>query len=114
MSVVTDYTVSSLDRPALRGGVTQTVQPVDPDALSSWPTKRLMGLRQRLLRCEETLETSDVQSDAELDPSVIRFKQDPRWSALYDAVRAVLSTREHVPSGLERKQTRRERARRGG
>lgn len=93
------------------GGVTRTVSPVAPDTLASWPTKRLMGLRQSLLRCEESLETSDVQSAAELDPSVIRFKEDPRWLALYDAVRAVLDTREHVRSGLERDPGRRRRER---
>lgn len=90
-----------------------TVQPVAPDDLPSWPTKRLMGLRAGLLRCEDSLASSDVQDLAEIDPSVIRFKEDPRWSALYDAVRAVLSTREHVPSRLDGKQARRDRSRQG-
>ncbi len=77
------------------------VQPVPSGDLASWPTKRLLALRDRLLHCEESLEQSDVQDLGEVDVSVIRFKDDPRWSELYEAVRNILITREHVPGGTE-------------
>lgn len=79
------------------------VKPVALGDLSSWPTRRLLALRDRLLRCEDTPDQSDVQDLAEIDPSVIRFKDDPRWTELYEATINVLNTREHVPTGTERK-----------
>ena len=72
------------------------VPPIALDTIAAWPTRRLLALRDRLLRCEDSLEVSDVQDVSELDPEVIRFKDDVRWNPLYDGVRALLSTREHV------------------
>ena len=86
------------------------VPAVDVSELAAWPTKRLLALRTRLLRCEESLENSDVQDPTELDPDVIRFKSDPRWTALYQAVLDLLATREHQPSGTERTEARKARA----
>ncbi|MEM1415003.1 MAG: hypothetical protein AAGH15_08885 [Myxococcota bacterium] len=85
------------------------VRPVATRDLDGWPTKRLLALRTRLLRCEASLEESDVQDASELDPALIRFKDDPRWRPLYDAVIARLDEREHVPSGAERAEQRRRR-----
>ena len=82
------------------------------DTLTTWPTKRLLALRDRLLRCEENLDASDVQDLAEIDANTIRFKDDPRWKAHYDAVRQVLSTREHVPGGEARRAQRELRTKR--
>ena len=82
------------------------VPPIALDTLTTWPTKRLLALRDRLLRFEENLDVSDVQDMSELDANVIRFKDDPRWKAHYDAVRALLSTREHVPGGDARRAQR--------
>lgn len=73
------------------------VQPVASTLLASLPTKRLLSLRDKLLRCEDSLEQSDVEDLGEIDPSVIRFKDDPRWAEMYAAVRSILATREHVP-----------------
>ena len=78
------------------------VPPIDLDTLATWPTKRLLALRDRVLRCEENIGVSDVQDLSELDANIIRFKDDPRWKAHYDGVRAVLSTREHVPGAKRR------------
>lgn len=78
------------------------VEPVDVALLPKWHTKRLLQLRNKLLRCEASLDASDVEDLAELDASLIRFKDDPRWQPLYDAVRAQLSTREHVPRSVRR------------
>ena len=93
----------------------------DPPAAASSPPPLLWAdfrvhrtdhplCRDRLLRCEESLEQSDVQDLAEIDPAVIRFRDDPRWAELYEATKAVLNTREHVPTGTERKLRRKEEA----
>lgn len=88
------------------------VPPIALDTLAKWPTKRLLALRDRLLRCEENVDASDVQNLTELEANTIRFKDDPRWKAHYDAVRTVLSTREHVPGGDARRAQRELRAKR--
>lgn len=89
------------------------VQPVSAAELDTWPTKRLLSLRGRLLRCEASVEASDIQRPEELDrldPSLIHFKDDPRWDALYEIVKGILNTREHVPGGPERTARRKRRA----
>ena len=94
---------------------------VEPDKLAKLTTKQLLFLRDRLLRCEDSLAKSDVEPAAvssEIEPATIRFKDDARWTKLYNAVKAELSTREHVPKRKElreqllqrrRSQTRRSR-----
>ena len=94
---------------------------VESDKLTRLTTKQLLSLRDRLLRCEDSLAKSDVEPAAvssEIDPATIRFKDDPRWSNLYNAVKAELSTREHVPRPkklreqlLQRKRSRTPRSR---
>ena len=89
------------------------VKPVSAANLATWPTKRLLALRDRLLRCELDIEHSDIQHPEELeelDPSLVQFKADPRWAELYETVKRILDTREHVPGGDERAAQRKERA----
>lgn len=81
------------------------VKPVSAADLATWPTKRLLALRDRLLRCEPDIEHTDIQHPEEfekLDPALIHFKDDPRWTDLYETVKRILNTREHVPGGAER------------
>src|SRR5690242_4999316 len=88
------------------------VKPVPADELATWPTKRLLALRDRLLRCAPNIECTDIQHAEELerlDPSLIHFKNDPRWSDLYETVKRILNTREHVPAGPERAAERKAR-----
>ncbi len=73
----------------------RTVKHYEPEELRSWTTRRLLSLRDRLLRCEEALADSDWES-ADVDPSRITFKDDPRWLPLYEAVRLLLGDRGHV------------------
>ncbi len=90
------------------------VQPVSPTDLATWPTKRVLALRDRLLRCEAKIEHSDLQGAEALvrtDPSAIRFKDDPRWKELHASVIHILNTREHVPGGDERAALRQARGR---
>jgi hypothetical protein len=80
--------------------------------LTKLAAKRLLALRDRLLACEESLADSDVYPEdvaSEIDPTKIRFKDDPRWGLLYNAIKAELSTREHVPRGNELRAQRRAR-----
>ena len=79
--------------------MTSIVKVVAPAALTKLTTKRLLALRNRLLACEESFADSDVLPDdaaSEIDPASIRFKDDPRWALLFNAVKAELSTREHA------------------
>jgi hypothetical protein len=84
--------------------------------LTKLAAKRLLALRDRLLACEESLADSDVYPEdisSEIDPAKIRFKDDPRWVLLYDAVKAELSTREHVPRRDERRAQQQPGSRKG-
>ena len=89
------------------------VDPSERELLSTLPTKRLLALRDRLLRCEENMAASDKTPD-EVDAAFIYFKDDARWSALYGALIAELNTREHVPGGDERKRRRKAAVERKG
>lgn len=89
------------------------VKPESLDQLENFATKQLLGLRDRLLACESSLAESDPlpqDVETEIDPSRIRFKDDPRWVDLYQAVKAELSTREHVDGGDQRRAIRKEQA----
>ena len=87
------------------------LEPIPVEKLANMDTKQLLGLRDRLLRLEESPDASDMYPD-EIDPDVIQFESDPRWASIYAALKAVLAGREHVPGGEER--AARRRARGGG
>jgi hypothetical protein len=92
------------------------VKPVSAADLAAWPTERLLALRDRLLRCTPDIDHSDIQRPEEiatLDPSLIHFKDDARWTELYETVKRILNTREHVPGGSERAARRKARAKQG-
>jgi hypothetical protein len=60
---------------------------------------RLLACRDELLKLEESVAKSDVQSDSELaafDAARIYSKSDPRWLPLYQALKAELTRREHI------------------
>ena len=93
-----------------------SVKPVPKAALLTWPTKRLLALRDRLLRCEADLASSDIQRAEEIEalgPSLIRFESDPRWTELHRAITRLLTAREHVPGGDVRSTRRKARASEG-
>lgn len=76
----------------------RSVRPLEDVALEALTTARLMDYRSRLLGLEVSATASDLD-DAErtlLDPSVIHFKDDPRWSELYFVVKSILAKREHL------------------
>ena len=70
-------------------------------------TRGLLGHLERLRKCEESLERSDIGGSqpvpADYDPvSFIYFKSDPRWVEQHDEVKRLLATRDHVPRPAER------------
>ena len=95
-------------------------------------TKRLLllALLNELHVCEESLSDSDIgvihadpdqpgfvlhqltpeDIEREVDPSTIRFKDDPWWAELHQATKLELANREHVPGGRERETKRQKRA----
>jgi len=87
---------------------------VSADKLAGLPTKALMGRRRRLLECEESVEDSDAEPEELAAFDGIRFKNTPEWRDAMGTVKALLSAREHVPGGDERRLARQERGRRPG
>lgn len=75
------------------------VRPVSTLQLTRMTTSRLLAFRGRLLELEDDGATSDLDPREllALDPDLLFFKSDVRWRVLYDAVKAELSQREHVP-----------------
>ena len=85
--------------------------PFDVTALSTMPAKQLIGLRDRLLRLEESPECSDLEP-SEIHPDRVYFKNDPRWDRLHKAVVAEFSRRENVAKATVRAVRSLEQARR--
>jgi hypothetical protein len=83
---------------------------MSPEQHEHLPTKALLGRLVRLRKCEEAPEASDLDADELATVLPIRFKSDPEWQAACEDVRAVLATREHLPSGPEREAARKRRA----
>jgi len=84
------------------------------EELEKMHTGTLMSRRAALLKCEESFEMSD-RNGYEAKPTVsqtgyIEFKETPEWQQAYKELKTVLSTRENVPSKQERKEIRREKA----
>ena len=75
--------------------------PYDAAVFHTMPTKQLLGIRDGLLRLEESLADSDMEP-AEILPGRVYFKDDPIWLQLHAAVTAELSMREHLPTAAER------------
>ena len=77
------------------------------EELTGVTTKVLLGRRDQLLRCEESLSHSDIDAD---DPILateqIIFKDSDEWRAAYANIKAVLAEREHVPRGAQRRATK--------
>jgi hypothetical protein len=93
----------------------RAIEIVSAEQLATWPTKRLLGLRDRLLRCEDSPSHSDSgpREIAALAAAHVHFKDDPRWTALHSEVRRALASRENVIGGDERATKRERRARLG-
>ena len=78
------------------------------EALQKMPTKQLVGRLQTLHRCEESAALSDLTAEEILTKEGIVFKKSAEWREAHGQLKAVLATREHIPSAAERTRTRRE------
>lgn len=82
------------------------------DELKAMPTRALMNRRAALLRCEESFALSDRddRQPPATPAAVIEFKDTREWQQAYAELKSVLATREHVPNKQERKEIRRQKA----
>ena len=81
-----------------------------PESLLKMPTKQLLGRLRALHKCEESSALSDLTA-GEIAGKGILFKNSVEWQVAYDQLKAILPTREHVPSAAERTMKRKERGR---
>jgi hypothetical protein len=77
-----------------------------PEALLKMPTKQLLGRLRALHRSEQSAALSDLTADEIASREGILFKDSPEWQDAYAHLKAVLATREHLPSGAECAKTR--------
>ena len=94
-------------------GANRTVPACAVSELLGKSTQELLARLERLRRCEESLSASDMTADEVEGVSGILFKDSEAWRAAYQDVKKILSSREHVSGGVERKEARLESARRG-
>jgi len=72
--------------------------------LEDMHTGTLMSRRNALLKCEESFELSDQYQMVK--GNGIEFKNTSQWKQAYQDLKAVLSTRENIPSKQEGNKTR--------
>ena len=89
----------------------RTVAIVSIEELEGMHTGSLLERLHALQRCEERIDWFDMDPEEVEGITAIIFKDSPEWRAAHAEVKAVLATREHVPSKAERTEARREAAR---
>jgi hypothetical protein len=77
------------------------------------PTKQLLGRLLSLQQCEGAAALSDRSPGEAPTSEGILFKETAEWQKAYADIKAVLATREHLPSAAERTKRRQERAQAG-
>jgi hypothetical protein len=82
-----------------------------PKSLLKMPTKQLLGRLRALHRCEEASAFSDLTAGEIAAGKGILFKNSAEWQDAYKHLKAILATREHLPSAAERTRNRKERGR---
>ncbi len=93
-------------------GLQRALPEIGREELLKMPTRALLMRLERLHRCEESVDASDLfQCEVSSDVGIL-FKKSSEWANAYRDIKDVLATREHVVSGPERKQTRVDRAER--
>jgi hypothetical protein len=84
-------------------GIARAVPMATVDDLQKMPTKALLARLARLRMCEESLAVSDLSPEEADSASGILFKSTPEWLRAFDQVKEELSTREHVPRPIARR-----------
>ena len=93
-----------------RLGKDRAVPEVDYKSLTAMPTKKLLGRLKRLQYCENSAIGSDMSEREIAEAEGILFKDTEEWQRTYEELKTVLSSREHIPRGAERRKARQERA----
>ena len=71
--------------------------PLSIEELETYPTKRLLARLKSLHQCEESFELSDRdESERNLNPELIEFKQSEEWQTEYNKLKEILKNREHI------------------
>ena len=83
-----------------------------PESLLSMATKQLLGRLHSLQRCEEAAAFSHLSREEITASEGILFKDSAEWQRAYADLKAVLATREHIPTAAERATARQDRAKR--
>jgi len=89
-----------------RYGMAQAVPVFDREKLSSMSTKELLGRLERLRRCEDSLELSDMEAHEVERADGILFKDSPAWKRANRELKEILALREHIPTAAERMERR--------
>jgi hypothetical protein len=93
--------------------VPSQVPVISREQLEALPTRAVLGRLERLRRCELSPGDSDLSAEELAHVAPIRFKSTPEWRTAVDDAKAVLATRENLPSGPERTAARKARGTRG-
>ena len=60
-------------------------------------TRELLGYLNRLQKCEESFEVSDMENNVDLiDDNTIYFKETKKWKTAYLNVKKILGNRENI------------------
>jgi hypothetical protein len=84
-----------------------------PESLASMPTKQLLGRLLSLQQCEGAATLSDRSPGEAPTSKGILLKDTAEWQKAYADLKAVIATREHLPSAAERTKRRQERGQLG-
>ncbi len=81
-----------------RTGIARAVDPIPRDELSTQSTPALLARLQKLRRCEERHELSDLtDEEVRACEGRILFKNSDVWQQAYADLKTILADREHVP-----------------
>jgi hypothetical protein len=70
---------------------------ITQEALELKNTKALIAYLNKLQRCEESFDLSDMDVNLDLiDKEKIYFKQTEKWQTAYKNVKSILKNREHI------------------
>jgi hypothetical protein len=70
---------------------------ISKEELEKKNTKELLGYLNKLHKCEESFEASDMDINLDLtEEEIIYFKQTEKWRIAYNRVKSILSKREHI------------------
>lgn len=73
------------------------ISPLSDNELTVMSTRQLLARLKRLHQCEQSLESSDRDSNEMSLSDVIEFKESRQWQSAYQQLKELLAQREHLP-----------------